>query len=350
MTGAVVIDCAGDGRARGRAHGEAARDLVAHAVGRWSEATMAGRPGTPLDYAVGLLSGTRLLRTLERVTPDLAEEIRGIAEGADQPFPLIAALNLMDEQWWHDLGAAGPEPGCSLVGWRTNDGTVLCQTMDLPAFMDGSQVVLRLAPDVGPSAVVLSSAGMIGLTGVNAAGVAVCVNTLLMLRHDPEGLPVTAVVRGALSHGIASDARRWLTGVPHASGQHYAVAGPDDVTGHECSAGGCAPVRADASGALVHTNHPLASDDIDSDALAVLDRTGGTAASHARLERLGARGDVDAETLFSEAPICVRPDARPGAETFGAVRFEVGASATARICPGRPDRTTWAEIGLSCEW
>lgn len=346
MTGAVVIDCAGGGRARGRAHGEAARDLVAHAVGRWSEATMARRSGTPIDYAEGLLSGTRLFRTLERVTPDLAEEIRGIAEGAGQPFPLIAALNLMDEQWWHDLGAAGPEPGCSLVGWQANGETVLCQTMDLPAFMDGSQVVLRLAPDVGPGAVVLSSAGMIGLTGVNAAGVAICVNTLLMLRHDPEGLPVTAVMRGALSHGTATDARRWLTGQLHASGQHYAIAGREDVGGHECSAGGCAPVPADASGALMHTNHPLASDDIDPDALAILDRIGGTAASLARLERLGGRGDVDIERLFAEAPICVRSDARPGAETFGAVRFEIGASVTARMCPGRPDRTTWVEVEL----
>ena len=346
MTGAVVIDCAGDGRARGRAHGEAARDLVAHAVGRWSEATMAGRSGTPLDYAEGLLSGTGLFRTVERVTPDLAEEVRGIAEGAGQPFPLIAALNLMDEQWWHELGAAGPEPGCSLVGWRADGGTVLCQTMDLPAFMNGSQVVLRLAPDVGPGAVVLSSAGMIGLTGVNAAGVAICVNTLLMLRHDPEGLPVTAVVRGALSHRTAIDARRWLVGVLHASGQHYAIAGREDVVGHECSAGGCAPVRADASGVLTHTNHPLASDDVDADAIAVLEQTGGTAASLARLKRLSERGDVDPETLFSEAPICVRPDERPGAETFGAVRFEIGASVTARICPGRPDRATWKEIRL----
>ena len=346
MTGAVVIDCAGDGRARGRAHGEAARDLVARAVARWGEATMAGRRGTPLDHAEGLVSGTGLLRTLERATPDLAWEIRGIAEGAGQPFPLIAALNLMDEQWWHDLSAAGPEPGCSLLGWRADGGTVLCQTMDLPAFMDGSQVVLRLSPEVGPGAVVLSSAGMIGLTGVNAAGVAICVNTLLMLRHDPDGLPVAAVVRGALSHATAAEARRWLTGVHHASGQHYAIAGREGVVGHECSAGGCAPVRADASGALTHTNHPLASDDVDPDAHAVLERAGGTAASLGRLERLRGHGDVDPETLFAEAPICVRPDERPGTETFGAVRFEIGASVTARICPGRPDRARWEEIPL----
>ena len=346
MTGAVVLDCAGDGRARGRAHGEAARDLVAHAVGRWSEATTAGRRGTPLDHAEGLVFGTGFFRTVERVTHDLAEEVRGIAEGAGQPFPLIAALNLMDEQWWHDLGAAGTEPGCSLLGWRADGGTVLCQTMDLPAFMDGSQVVLRLAPEAGPGSVVLSSAGMIGLAGVNAAGVAVCVNALLMLRHDPDGLPVAAVVRGALSHGSAAGARRWLTGVRHASGQHYAIAGREGVVGHECSAGGCAPLRADASGVLTHTNHPLASDDVDPDALAILERTGGTAASLARLERLDGLGDADPETLFAEAPICVRPDARPGAETFGAVRFEIGASVTARICPGRPDRTAWAEIRL----
>lgn len=107
-------------------------------------------------------------------------------------------------------------------------------------------------------------------------------------------------------------------------------------------------MRACASGALTHTNHPLASDDVDADAdaLAVLERTGGTAASLARLEKLGGRGEVDPEALFAQAPICVRPEELPGAQTFGAVRFEIGASATARVCLGRPDRARWEEIRL----
>ena len=49
----------------------------------------------------------------------------------------------------------------------------------------------------------LSSAGLIGLTGCIGDGVGICVNALGMLRHDPRGLPVACVVRGALDRPTA---------------------------------------------------------------------------------------------------------------------------------------------------
>jgi isopenicillin-N N-acyltransferase-like protein len=156
-----VIECAGDGRARGRAHGEAARNAVAAAIGRWSEATAAAS-GTPIEgYAKAFLETTELLPAIARHCPELLEELHGIAEGAGLPFPLIAAYNLMDEQWWYDA-----ERGCSVVG-VAHDGAraVLAQNMDLPAFMDGSQLVVRVSGPDEPEALVLTSAGLLGLTG-----------------------------------------------------------------------------------------------------------------------------------------------------------------------------------------
>lgn len=347
----TVIDCTGDGLARGRAHGEAARAAIGTAIEAWAKATLPDASGDIVDYARGLVARTGLLAAMGRHMPDLLAEIGGIAEGAGQPFDLVAALNLMDEQWWYDLRRASPKddgPGCSLLACPDGNGMVLAQTMDLPAFMDGSQLILRLRPDQGPSSVVLSSAGMIGLVGVNAAGVAVCVNTLLMLRHNANGVPVAAVVRHLLAQPTAAAARAALLVLPHASGQHYAVADRSGVTGHECSAAGCAPVALAQGGALLHTNHPVASADLDTKAMELLEEFGSNDRSR---ERLGKLTDWAAAVgplpeLFRTAPVCVRPQGRHNGQTFGAVQFRLADRVTASLCTGRPDLTLWQDVAL----
>src|ERR1700719_5076941 len=112
------------------------------------------------EYAGRFVSTTGLIAAMERTAPDLVEEICGIADGAALPFELIAAYNLMDEQWWYDLSVPPEaEPGCSLVALSDPRHTVLAQNIDLPGFMDGSQVILRLREPGRPEALVLSSAG-----------------------------------------------------------------------------------------------------------------------------------------------------------------------------------------------
>src|SRR5689334_20083830 len=131
-----------------------------------------------------------------------------------------------------------------------------------PEIMDAAQATVPNDDGEADAATVLTAAGMIGLTGVSVAGLGVCVNTLAMLNHSGDGLPVAFVMRGALSAGSVAGAARFLSRVPHASGQHYALADPDGVAGYECSAAGA--VRSDGGGArFCHTNHPLASTDLD---------------------------------------------------------------------------------------
>jgi isopenicillin-N N-acyltransferase like protein len=151
----TVIECAGDGRARGRAHGESAREAVCAAIGRWAEATAAASR-TPIEgYAGAFLDETELLPAIARHCPDLHEELHGIAEGAGLPFALVAAYNLMDEQWWYDA-----ERGCSVVGVaRDGARALLAQNMDLPAFMDRSRLVLRVSGPDQPEALVLTCWG-----------------------------------------------------------------------------------------------------------------------------------------------------------------------------------------------
>ena len=345
VTSDVVVECRGSGRERGRAHGEALRARIHGLLERW-DADAERRLGRPAAALVAELAGTTgFVAAAQRHTPDLLDEVRGIAEGAGVRFERVLALNLMDEEWWF-TAPAQPRSACTLVAVAGDGGrpTLLAQNMDLPEVMDGAQAVLRLDGEGGAGAV-LTAAGMIGLTGVNAAGLGVCVNTLSMLRHSRDGLPVAFAMRGALERRSVAAAAAFLAAVPHASGQHYALADRSGVAGYECSAAGA--VRSDdGSGRFSHTNHPLRSGDVDPDR-----DPAGAPDSHARLAAMEAAAPAvsagaDAERVLAdrETPLCVI--AEPGRPwlTFGSIAAELGRTVRVRIAPGPPDRTDWLDV------
>jgi hypothetical protein len=342
----VIVDVPGSGRERGRAHGEQLRGRIADALERW-DADVGERMGVQAaEHVAGLLASTRFLPAIESHTPDLLEEVRGISEGAGVSFERILAYNLMDEEWWYSQ-AAGRRHGCSLVAVAggAGRGALLAQNMDLPDVMDGGQTILRSTGPDGSCSVVLTAAGLIGLTGCSSDGVGVCVNTLSMLNHSSEGLPVAFVMRGLLERRSLAGAEAFLRAVPHASGQHYAIGAGDEVAGFECSAGGV--VASDGGERRFwHTNHPLASRDLDP----ADDEPAGTADSQTRLARLAESGPeiasvADCEELLADgrAPLCVAPEADNGWVTFGSIAMELSRPSAARIAPGPPDRTPWID-------
>jgi isopenicillin-N N-acyltransferase like protein len=345
VTADVVVECRGGGRDRGRAHGEALRERIHGLLERW-DADVAARLGRPPSMLVAeLVETTGFVAAIERETPDLLEEVRGIAEAAGVAFERVLALNLMDEEWWF-TAPAEPRSACTLIA-VAGDGerpTVLAQNMDLPEVMDGAQVVLRIG-DGDRAGAVLTAAGMVGLTGVNADGLGVCVNTLAMLRHSRDGPPVAFVMRGVLERGSVAEAAAFLAAVPHASGQHYALADRSGVAGYECSAAGA--VRSDTrAGRFCHTNHPLRSTDVhaDRDPDGAPDSHARPAAIEAVAPGIGAGADAERALADRETPLCVI--AEPGRPwlTFGSISAELGRTSRVRIAPGPPDRTDWLDV------
>jgi isopenicillin-N N-acyltransferase like protein len=342
----VIVEVSGSGRERGRMHGEILRGHIADALERW-DAEVGERMGIPAaEHVAGLLGTTGFLAAIEAHTPELLEEARGIAEGAGVGFDRILAYNLMDEEWWYSQ-ARGHRHACSLVAVAGGDGrgAVLAQNMDLPEVMDGGQTILRSTAPDGSRTVVLTAAGMIGLTGCNSDGLGVCVNTLSMLHHFSEGLPVAFVLRGLLERRSLAGAETFLHTVPHASGQHYAVGCGENAAGFECSAGG---VVASDGGTrrFWHTNHPLASRDVDP----ADHEPEGTADSHRRLARLAetapavtSAADCEALLADKQAPLCVAPEAEHHWLTFGSIAMELSDPPRVRIAPGPPDRTPWVD-------
>jgi hypothetical protein len=261
-----VVDIAGTARERGHAHGEGLRDVVRERDRRW-RAALEATTKLPAATVIGrFLAETDFVPAIERHTPDPLDEVRGIAEGAGLPYDAVLAAQFMDEEWWFTDALAGTHHCSSLGTLDPGAGrAVVAQTMDLVTWTDGFQTILRLRgarPE--QDAVILTMAGMIGLCGMTAAGLGVCINTLAQLASRRDGLPVAFVTRGALACATAADAARFVRAVPHASGQNYVIGDGRDLYDLEASANGVATHAESAGRGLVvrHTNHPLTSKDL----------------------------------------------------------------------------------------
>ncbi|HEU0114120.1 MAG TPA: C45 family peptidase [Thermomicrobiales bacterium] len=344
----LVVDAAGAPRDLGRRHGETARPLIAAGLDRWFAAIERRHRVPATAYIDQFLAETDFLPTIETWTPELLEEIRGVAEGAGQPLPTMLAFNLLDEEWAYAHDRARPAPGCSAVGIQPAPGrpTLLGQTMDIPQIHDGCQIALRLAPDDRPALVVLSYAGMIGLTGANEAGLGVVVNSLATLPVSRRGLPVAFVLRGVLAWTNLADAAAFVRSVPHAIGQHYGIGSPDGIRSFEGWGDGVVETTPDGPRVL-HTNHPLGGQSEVGDRETIY--AGSTTwVRLACLRRQAATltDRIALETALSDtsAPISVAP--RPGFMTFGATSMKLIAPPEIRIAPGPPHLTPFVDVPM----
>jgi isopenicillin-N N-acyltransferase-like protein len=350
MTAALpIVRCAGTPRQRGEAHGEALHAPIQATLERWLASLGRAGHADPHAYLREFLGRTDYVAAMTRWTPDLLDELRGIAAGAGVPLEQLFAYNLLDEEWWFAHSHARPAAGCTVIGWwdGSDDGPLLAQTMDIGSVYDGAQAVLQLQPDDAPEALVFTFAGMIGLNGCNAASVGVVVNNLSMLRHASHGLPVAAVIRGILARRSLTDAAAFIRSVPHASGQHYAIGSPEGLLSFECSAGGVVQ-DASTTSRVLHTNHPLVSGDppaagAPSDA---------AAKSRARYDFITGRagaidGQADIEAILADQTVPISIACAPDRGfTFGATSLALGMPPRMRIAPGPPHCNPYVELSF----
>jgi hypothetical protein len=354
VSGALhIVDVSGSPRELGRAHGEEMRTAVAEGLHHWMEMIAADTGLRPEEYVASFLVSTDFLPAIEAQTHGCLEEVRGIAEGARQSFDVMLAYQLMDEEWWYrDSLARSRRPSfhaCSAVGIVRDGGTSLvAQNMDLPSHYDGTQVLLCLRPSDGPETMLFTPSGILGTTGLNHHGVAVCVNALPHLRHRSSGLPVGFVIRGLLAKRTLADAVAMLEAVPHATGQNYLLGEPGAIRDFECSPGQVSEVE--PSGNLIeHTNHPLANEDIDPEEASQAEFRSTTRSRLAKLERelsgLGATATVeDVARTLSDQEVPVSVPRGSDWMTLGSLIMELSSEPVLYIAPGPPADTPYTEV------
>lgn len=221
----------------------------------------------PQKYIADFMERADFLPSIRAYAPDLLEEVEGLAEGADLSFDEAFHMQLIDEEWAYGFyhHRAVEQNKCTALGARNRDGlpTVAGQNVDVPAYIDGAQVLLTLEDErTGELSYVFSYAGLIGLMGMNDAPLGICCNTINQLETSMTGLPVAFIVRCILQCRSFDEAQNFIARVPHASGQNYLLSSPNQVGTYECSANNVTEFHADADGQHVyHTNHALVNDD-----------------------------------------------------------------------------------------
>jgi isopenicillin-N N-acyltransferase-like protein len=365
-----LLHLSGTPHERGHIHGEALRPLIAQGMERWKEHIHRSTGIRPNEYLDRFVESTDFIPSIERWTPDLLAEVRGIGEAANLSFRDAYAYQLMDEEWFfrfQQKRARGRGLAhCSTIAvFGEGQPPILAQNMDLPKWYDGTQTLLRVESDGGLESFLFTPAGLIGTTGLNNQAVGVCVNSISQLGGTQRGLPVAFVVRHVLEHTSLTDATAFIREVSHASAQNYAVGGPDGVVDFESSPNKV--VQFMPTGTRIHhTNHPLVNDDHplrDESVLSLVfgkgsqtDPSADAAMSDSELRfnflssslaDLSQPIDVErVKALLStcEVPISVARNSEGQGMTLGSLVMQLSVPPVLQLAPGPPAETeyrTW---------
>lgn len=146
---------------------------------------------------------------------------------------------------------------------RAVDGMgFFAQTWDMHDTATDHVVLLRVAPDDAPSAVVFTTVGALGQIGMNEAGVCVGINNLTAT-DGTTGVTWPQVVRAALLHESAAEARDAILDADLAGGHSFSVFDSSGAGWNIEAMPSVRPVTTLGPDALVHTNHTLSPEALE---------------------------------------------------------------------------------------
>ena len=232
-----LLELAGSPRQRGYIHGETLRSLIGEFLATSYEVHRVNMPMVASREAL-LAFCRRNLGFLKRYSPDLLEEMEGIAEGAGQSFDDILFLNSfleMEDLRAPSLGGKildGNLWGCTtfnVLPAGSGDGnSYIGQTFDMEMYYNKFNCMMRILPDNGPASLVYSLAGILGLNGMNSAGIGMVINKLVA-NDAREGVVYPFIIRQALAQTRVGDAFGAAVFAERASGMLYQIASTDGV-------------------------------------------------------------------------------------------------------------------------
>jgi isopenicillin-N N-acyltransferase-like protein len=319
----------GSRREIGRQHGAAHRDAIGCFLADRNARLAPLVAPDRLHEFVPLIA--RYADVIERVLPDLAEEIHGLAEGADIAPEDAYLLQLRRElTGFQRMPALGD---CTTFARHANGQTLVAQTIDLNGDMASELSVLEIAHDgprtrePGACVALVSFTGLIGYLGMNDSGLAIGLNLVLGGAWRP-GVPGYLAIRHLLDTcATVDECVDTLRGLPLASSRALTIGDARRVVTVEYLPDELVVLE---SAEHAHANHFLHPAFVRSDALNPFARTSSQRrldACRAGLARLPH--DVDANAclaLLGEPPIDVPPS--------GDVRRECTVASVAMF-PGR---------------
>lgn len=246
----------------GRQYGSHAQPLILRSIAAYQRIF---EHRQKLDWASALARALPYRDRIGTFSPEILEEIHGIAEGAGVEVGAVLALNARSELMFTPLrdGAAAECTSFALLPEVTSTRhTIIGQNWDWLPFAAETMVVLEVHREDRPSFITLTEAGLVAKIGCNAAGLGVATNTLVSrLDNGRVGVPYHVMLRGLLDAETITEAARTLTSTQRGFSGNYLVAdrsglafNAETVSGDD--AAGVA-ISLPVDGVIAHTNHFL---------------------------------------------------------------------------------------------
>lgn len=191
------------------------------------------------------------LRSAESYSPDMVEELRGIAEGAGVPLADIMLLQIRN-QLQPDADA-----GCtslSLAGSGSRSGGIVAQNWDNDPALQPFTLVLTRRPAGKPALMTVTQAGLIAYIGFNEAGIGVCLNTLPAPSRRL-GVPHYFTVRGIYEADSLAGAVHAVERAERAIPANIMLTTPQGPADLEVTLDSVHVLRNGAEAGITHTNH-----------------------------------------------------------------------------------------------
>lgn len=345
----ALLRVRGTPRAIGRQHGEACRESLR----AWRDDQMfrlgriAPRPASRAQLHEAALRHHEHIRAN---LPDLAEEIRGVAEGAALPHEDILVCQLRRE-----LAGYTRFPGrgdCSLAAAR-GARPFLAQTVDLAGHMAEFAQVMHVEPIHGPPMLLFTFTGMLAYLGINAHGLAVGINLVLGGSWQP-GIPAYLLVRRLLACASVDEALAVAGATGHASSRALTLMDARALATIEYTPHDHRVLRGDRE--LTHTNHFLHPDMVAAEAINVFALSGSRRRLQALDRRLAsvdhsATGEAVIQALFAHSPeasdgLCVHDTADARVESTAAAVCLRPAEGRLTACRGTPCTASFQEFSF----
>jgi isopenicillin-N N-acyltransferase-like protein len=256
------IDVAGAPRELGQQIGEATREtlpsLVDHVLARMNQ-----NRDIPLDTADVLKAADSYFATVEQYSVDMAEELRGIAEGSNMSPAQIMLINARGEVPHRIGGGSAPWEGCTTIAVekeRASAGVGLVgQNWDNDDEMRPFSLVIKRRPTGKPANMTWGQPGLIAYMGLNDAGLGVALNAIPG-SMNVDGLPWYFTVRGVYEATDIASVNEAIDRMDRARPGNLGMITREGAVDFEVVAGKQRMVRGDDDGLMVHTNHCLHPD------------------------------------------------------------------------------------------
>lgn len=341
-----VLTLEGTPYERGQQHGLALKQEIHDLVRLWKEDIQMTYKTEADVFIEKFLAATHFEKGVKEWTPELWDELKGIAEGSGIDFNTVFAFQLVDEMWV--LGQAVCDEKCTTIGLKkTNEHPVIIsQNLDIPLFYHGFQTLLHIIdPDQGLETYLFTFPGLIAANGLNSHSVAVVVNAVQQLESSKDGLPVAFVIRGILQRRSYTEALQFIKTIKHGAPQNYMIGDPEKMGSFECSTTHVSEFAPFENALFTyHTNHPLKNLNYSARFVKYLKSKGDSPDDYKhRCPRFQALQKIfkdntvpmDIDTLkniFSHRDIIIN-----NRSTFGCTIMKLGKNPELHISPGRPD-------------